>query len=111
MIQDELNFDKAESNKEKGINSALIGAGDNWKERAFELLTEFISVFPNRIFLTEDLRMWANSQGLKCEKSNRAWGGIIAKASKNNLIKFEGYRKTTNPKAHRTPAALWKAAI
>jgi len=39
--------------------------------------------------------------------SNMAWGGIMRTAANNGDIMANGYGKTTNPKAHGTPATVW----
>jgi hypothetical protein len=104
----------AERNKENGMHSAVAHADrevDGWSDRAYEILKTFLircSLFDE--FMGEDIREYAKRLGFPDPPSERAWGAVIRRAAIKNLIKFVGYAKTTNPKAHRTPAALWKKA-
>ena len=108
---------QAEQNKETGMMLATEHAKDHepdWDIRAMEELKSFIRGGPGERepFMAEDIREWAMGSipPFPEPPGERAWGSIIRKASKEGLIVFVGYAKTTNPKAHLTPAAVWRRA-
>ena len=99
----------AEQGKEAGMKSAFNHANaidPTWSDMAMEALKQFLAN-TNEDFMAEDVRKFAFDHGLPIPPSERAWGAVIRRASIAGLIKFFGYAKTENPKAHRTPAALW----
>ncbi len=105
-------INKAEVEKIKGIHKAVDHANQahgKWSDDAFAALLDYAYIHPNRSYLAEEIREWAKEHREVADPpSKRAWGGVIAKASRKNVIIFVGYAKTANPKAHRTPAALWR---
>lgn len=101
---------RAERDKENGMHAAGAHADQkvvDWSQRAYEKLQAFLNATGGREFMAEDVRMWCWGGNLPEPPSKRAWGSVITRAVRQGLIKFSGYAKTTNPKAHRTPAALW----
>jgi len=109
--QPELNFNKAETAKNVGMMMTESGSKDDvqlgWSTMAFFKLKEFLKYYPKNTFLTERIRVWCYKNGLHRPSNEKAWGSIVVRAQRDGLIKFAGYEKTTNPLAHRTPAALW----
>lgn len=75
-----------------------------WNQMAFDMLVEC----PLKTFMTEQLRAWAYENGLPKPPNEKAWGSIVTKAAKAGLIIFQGYRRVSNPQAHRRPAGLWE---
>ena len=57
--------------------------------------------------MTEDVRL-ASEKEIPMPPSNRAWGGIVVRASKAGLISRVGFSNVKNAKAHKTPATVWK---
>lgn len=80
----------------------------NWSERCFELLKKYLKI-NKEPFMTEYFRQWTEDK-LPEPPSKRVFGSIISKANKQGLIKHCGYAPTTNYKAHKTPASVWRAA-
>lgn len=80
----------------------------SWSEKAYNLLREYISTY--RVFQCEDFRKWCIGS-LKEPPSKRAFGSVILKAAKENLITRIGYEKVKNIKAHQTPASVWQSNI
>lgn len=104
----------AEANKERGMAMAEDRANrlvHGWSDAALEMLVSFLNTVGDKAFLAEEARKWASEHGLPDPPNDRAWGGVIRRASFMGLIKFSGYSKTTNPRAHRTPAAKWAGAV
>ena len=104
-----LNEMLAKVGMQRGIKKAIDHAEEvepNWSEQAYEFLTQYVSENRCGNFMAEDVRI--ASIGIVPEPpSNRAWGGIIRRAANSDLIMNNGYAKTSNPKAHGTPAAVW----
>ena len=80
-----------------------------WPIRAYDSLKRYLSsINRGRLFMTEDFRIWAETvDNLPAPPTGRAYGSIMVKAMKQNLISKRGYSSTSNPKAHRTPASVW----
>lgn len=103
----QLDIFQSEINRDKGIKKALDSAeelNDGWANQAFIFLRNYIK--SNNHFMAEEVRK-ASEGIVPNPPSERAWGGIIVRARKEKLIKRIGYQNVTNPKAHRTPAAVW----
>jgi hypothetical protein len=111
QAQTELNFEAAVDARNVGMMMAEDHANrrvDGWSEMAINMLRCFLLENPTRDFLTEEFRAYAVSNGLPEPPSNRAFGGIMARARNTKIIQFVGFRNTSNPKSHATPASVWK---
>lgn len=105
----QLDLFESKKRRDIGIDKALKNANtktEKWSKYAYDFLLGYIKT--KKTFLAEDVRV-ASSGVVPEPPSKRAWGSIFVMAKKNNLIKSIGYRSVKNPKAHRTPATLWKA--
>lgn len=94
--------------RDKGIKQALDNANDThekWSEKAYKFLVNYIK--SNNQFMTEDVRL-ASEKEIPIPPSNRAWGGIVVRASKARLISRVGFSIVKNAKAHKTPASVWR---
>ncbi len=99
---------KAEELRDAGIAKAANHANamsEKWTDKAFDFVKKYLE-YTQDAFQTEDLRM-ASLSVLPEPPSKRAWGFVIVQACKSGLIKRVGYAPVTNPKAHKTPAAVW----
>lgn len=97
--------------RDDGISRAVTNAEDRtpgWSEMALCLLSEFLSS-KKTSFLAEEYRLFARAKGLPKPPHDRAFGAIFVTAARRGMITRVGYEATTNPKAHRTPASLWRA--
>lgn len=96
--------------KEEGIQTALDSANkkeDGWSTKAYRYALEYLTKVP--VFMTEDLRLYAEGQpGYVEPPSKRAWGAITRKLRKNKLIISDGVKMVKNRKAHCAFATLWK---
>jgi hypothetical protein len=103
----QFNF-SAEELRDKGISQAEDHANRDyfgWSEQAYSFLVTFARMNP--VFQAEDVR--GAAEGIVPQPpSERAWGGVIVRARKEGLIERTGYAPVKNPKAHKTPAAVWK---
>lgn len=108
--QPEFNFTGTQL-RDAGMKLASESAEQDswgWNETAYQLLTEFVKT-KNYYdeWMCEEFREFAMEKGLPEPPSKRAFGSVIIKAAKNNLVQKIGYGITTNPKCHATPATLW----
>jgi len=104
MKQPEL-FDGQEL-KEQGMKQALDNANahhEKWGDRALE----YLKVFPENRFMVEDLRFWAYKHGLPEPPHERAWGGVISKANKQDIVRHDGYQQVKAPGSHQAIASVW----
>lgn len=94
--------------RDKGIEKAVEHANHvytQWSEKAFDFLLKYLQTAQE--FMVEDVRK-ASEGIVPSPPSLRAWGGVIVRAAKANLIKKIGFRNVTNAKAHCTPASVWE---
>ena len=105
---EQLDIFAGESLKQQGIHQSLSNANlecDGWSDMAFSFLERFIQ--SHKEFMVEEVRV--ASKGIVPEPpSKRAWGGVVLRASNQDLIEKAGFRAVKNPLAHRTPATLWR---
>ena len=81
----------------------------NWSDDAYRILLEFVSRYDIE-FMTEDVRDYAEKvRKFRSPTSKRAWGGIMARAKRNNLIEAIGIRPVKNKDAHCANATIWRA--
>lgn len=102
--------EKAAQLRNEGMRVASLNAesiSPKWGEQAYLELKEFVRWNPGMQFMAEDVRAWAGN--VAPPPSKRAWGAVILRAAKAGLIERVGYKETSNPLAHRTPATLWRA--
>lgn len=78
----------------------------SWSARAYEMLKQFL-LNHNSSFMAEDVRMYAEALDFAVPPNKRAWGGVIAKASRKGLIKQIGTKRVKNKDAHCANAAVW----
>jgi hypothetical protein len=75
-------------------NAERVSPG--WGDDALEYLREFVSVAQLcgvRRFVAPDVRHWAYATGLEVPPSNRAWGGVLARAGRLGVIRRCGFRQ------------------
>lgn len=95
--------------KEAGIKQALDHADaeePGWSDKAYDHLISYINKV-DEPFQTEQVRAFAEDRGLPKPPDNRAWGGVIQKAVKRNIIKGIGFAPTKNPISHGRPMVIW----
>jgi hypothetical protein len=110
-VTKQIDLFEARELRDKGIEKAMSHANEvipDWSEKAYQLLREFLSRHSGP-FMTEEVRSYAALVDFPLPPHARAWGSVIVRAVKQGLIQSQGYAKVKNPKAHRTPAALWTA--
>lgn len=105
-----LPSEQAKYLRDIGISMAADAADAQnplWQHRAMDALIEYLKTNKDE-FMTEDFRNWAEKEhGLPVPPTGRAYGAVMTAAFKNRLINHNGYGRTCNPLAHRTPASIW----
>jgi len=94
---------------EEYLNRVERAADDecpDWSDAAYGYLLGY----PEKYFMCEDLRAYAESQGLPAPSEPRAWGAVVARACRNKDIDAVGYEACKNPRSHKRPARVWKHA-
>ena len=95
-----------------GMEQALTHANEtheNWGNLAHNFLV-FYCVHKKDPFLVEEVRL-ASMYIIPEPPSLRAWGSIVIRAAREGLVKKVGYKAVKNPRAHQTPATLWKSLL
>jgi hypothetical protein len=99
--------------RDKGIRKAAQHAEDlheGWQTKALDWLYCYAYKRADNPFTGEMVREAA--RGIVPEPpSLRAWGSVLLSAARRGWIRQVGWAKVSNPKAHRTPAALWKSCL
>lgn len=109
MQATQLNILEAIAAKEAGMQQAEDSANSvhpNWSDDAFALLQAFVKQAHGH-FMCEDIRAYAEANGLAVPPSKRAWGNIIVRANKAGLLKAIGLGPVKNKRAHRANAAIY----
>ena len=79
---------------------------ENWASKAYSLLVKFLYEIKTD-FTSEDFRAYCTDK-LPPPPDQRAFGGIMMKASKQGLIKPTGqYREGINKQCHMNPKKVW----
>lgn len=110
MSQLTLNYKLATQAKNAGILKAITNADaacPGWSEKAYDKLKEFLTIHTEP-FQAEEVRSFAAiDDDFPLPPHARAWGGVIAKAAHERLIRKTGVKQVKNVKAHCANAAVW----
>jgi hypothetical protein len=96
--------------RNEGIQKAVDHAEKEnvgWNQKAYDFLIKFLNNH-NGYFMAEEVRVYAQQMNFELPPSNRAWGGVILKASRSGLIQSCGIHKVKNKRAHCANAAVWR---
>ncbi len=105
--------DRGEAKKIKGIKRAIdhanIKNAGTWSEKAYQTMKLFLSSKKTGyVFMTEDVRFWAEEHNLlPVPPSKRAWGGIVQKLVREGIIVKAGHSTVKNENAHKCFATMW----
>lgn len=102
-----IEFPSGEDLRDEAIQRALDHAdqeAEKWSDHAYEFLLKYMEEHPT--FMTEDVRL-ASSGIIPEPPSQRAWGGIVRRASQAGLIMSTRTQSVKNPAAHCANAAVW----
>lgn len=108
----QLDLFRSRENRDAGIQQAIDHANqvhENWQERAYIQLVDYLKLNKGE-FMAEELREWAEGKGFPEPPHARAWGAIIMRAARANLIRKVRIGNVKNVKAHNAHAAVWQSA-
>lgn len=80
-----------------------------WTDKAIDFLVLFAR--SNFTFMAEDVRVFAEENGLPTPPDKRAWGAAIRKARKLGLIEMIGYGPQRSVNCHGAPKAIWRGSL
>jgi len=122
MTQEPFDFEKtardrklAQFLRDLGIDRAAEGADTEfpkWSEIAYAALETYArgAAGFGVLFTAEDVREWAEEQGLPTPTEQRAWGGIFQRASRAKLIEPTGvFVVARDPKVHCNNIRQWRS--
>lgn len=104
-----LDFDAATMRAEKGIADSADHADaveEGWTYQALAYLRNYLHRHTEP-FLIEDLRAWAEGEGLPAPVNAKAWGKVTRMAVARKLIEKCGAREALN--SNRSLKHLWRA--
>jgi len=102
---------KTDEARQLGLFAAEMSAkhadvvNENWTAEAYSLFVKF-SNENNRPFLTEEVRAYAEGQGLPSPPDGRAWGHVAKSCDRNKVIKSIGYSAAKS--SNGSPKVLWR---
>lgn len=105
-----LNTELSQKAKEAGMEKSRFNAGDVWGREAYGYFVDYCQKHSDS-FMAEQAREYAENMGLPSPPSRRAWGSVVARAKRNNIIYHVGYGQVSNPYAHRANASIWISKI
>lgn len=80
-----------------------------WKDQAFAMFKRYAN--DHASFMAEDVRVWAQQQGLPHPPDPRAWGQVAKRATREGIASISGYALTKVPPAHAGPRAVYASRI
>jgi hypothetical protein len=92
-----------------GMQQALDHANavsDQWSDRAYRYLEYFAA--QGTEFRAEQVRIFAEKNGLESPPSARAWGGVINRGVRKEIIRRVRFVPCDNAKAHRANVSVWR---
>jgi hypothetical protein len=98
---------------EDGAQRAADHAEDEnpgWQDAALDYVLKVARLRPDAPFMIEDVREFAEAQGLPPPPDARAWGAVALKAKRAKIIVRDGFGFTTRGPAHAHPRSVWRAA-
>jgi hypothetical protein len=96
---------------EKGLRHADRVCNDPpWRTLAWDFLMKFLKENPSRSFMTEDIRSAACGH-VPDPPDQRAWGGVILRASRSHIIRCVGFDRMKSKNCHANPKMVWRLSV
>lgn len=108
MDQLSIDFTAAAAARDAGMQQALCHAeaeAEGWGDRAMASLKRFIDS-AREPFLIEDVRAAAEREGLDPPPDARAWGAVVMRAARAEIIRKAGYAPART--SHCSIKPLWE---
>lgn len=81
-------------------------AGSDWEQKALLAVCEYANSHLGENHLAEEIRAFAEGNGVARLKDARAWGPTLKKAEKHGIIKRVGFAPTVS--SNGSPKVLWE---
>lgn len=109
MNQFAMDFARAERNEamQRAVDAA-DGRVPKWSDVALEYVRLYAQQHRGERFIGRDITQAAKKYGLESPASDKAWGAVLQRASKLNIIRRVGYAQ--DPNRHLSPVPQWMAA-
>lgn len=101
---------QARAERNEGMRRAVEHADRtdaNWSSQAYDFLVEFAKV--NEQFISEDVSDASKEMGLPQPPTDRAWGSVYLKASKNEIISQVGIGRSR--RRHASICPMWGSLV
>lgn len=111
MKQIAIDFTAAHASRDAGMQQAIQHAervDDGWPDRAYQFIWLFARW--NEFFTVEELTAEARRLGYGSPTDDRAWGSIIRKAARADVIRRTGMTKP-RLKGHASPGPVWQSLV
>ena len=109
MIPFELSA--ASAARDAGMRQAIQHAehlDEDWPDRAYQFVSRYARW--NEFFTVEELTAEARRLGYGSPTDDRAWGSIIRKAARCDVIRRTGMTKP-RLKGHASPGPVWQSLV
>lgn len=105
---------QAEAARDRGMELSEANANrakERWSEDAEATVIRYClyrASYPEKDFLTEDVREWGEVLGMVDAPLNaKAWGGVMRRCAANGIIRKVGYAPSKS--SNMSPKVLWRA--
>jgi hypothetical protein len=104
----------ARTERDHGIKIAVDHADDiipKWSDQALAFVGKYCEIHEN-CFVTNELREWAEQNGLPEPPTRMAWGSVMVQAKKKNLIEKMGFTQgiyPDRPNTHMQTVTMWRS--
>lgn len=78
-----------------------------WSKTALAFVRSYAMVHER--FMTEDVRVAAEQEGIARAPDARAWGSVMLVAAREGIIRASGYAKQRAANCHGSPKTVWRA--
>lgn len=99
----------AEARRDAGIARSSDNAGAEWRERAIGYVREWVARGNRGAFLCEDVRSFAESRGFEAPPTKKAWGAVVQRAARENIIRRAPCQYLLANSSNRSPKCAWEA--
>lgn len=108
--QQAIDFAAARAARDEGIQRSAnkaARAAETWPEDAYNFLCRYARTHER--FISEELTACADRMGYGAPTSSKAWGAIFQRASREGIIRRDGYGVSL--RRHCSPSPMWHSMV
>ncbi len=98
-------LDEADAARDLGMARVEKAAGEQWRGAALDVVRQYAK--NHTVFLTEDVREFAQKQGMAPPPNEKAWGPVMLAAAREGVIVSCGTGRARS--SNNSPKVLWKS--